>query len=85
MEYAEIQAFPDLHFPVFGQNLGFCLNTGKYGYDSIHIRENTDQRKAVFPHISRSVLLDILNHNLDQREKAFSVRENYLCANIRIA
>ena len=29
-------------------------NTGKYGYDSVHIRGNPDQRKPVFRHISSS-------------------------------
>ena len=33
------------YFPDFGQNWRFCLNKGKYGYDSAHIRENMDQRK----------------------------------------
>ena len=56
---AEIRAFSDSSFPLYGQNririfpvfgqiLLFCPNTGKYGYDSIHIRENTNQRKSVF-------------------------------------
>ena len=29
------------YFPVFRQNLWFCPNTGKYGYDSVHIRQNS--------------------------------------------
>ena len=53
------------HLPVFGQNLRFCPNTGKYEYDLVHIRENTDRRKSVFRHISRSVLLSIFSHKLD--------------------
>ena len=43
------------YFPVFGQNQRwFCPNKGKYGYDSAHIRENMDQRKPIFRHISHS-------------------------------
>ena len=30
-------------------------NTGKYGYDLVHIQQNTDQRNPVFRQISRSV------------------------------
>ena len=29
-----------------GEILRFCPNTGKYGYDSVHIQEYTNQRKA---------------------------------------
>ena len=54
---AEIRAFCNLYFPVFGQNRKFCPNTGKYRYDSVHIRENTDSRNPVFGHISRSGVL----------------------------
>ena len=32
----------------------YVENTRKYEYDSLHIRENTDQRNPVFRHISRS-------------------------------
>ena len=32
------------YFYVFGQILQFCLSTKKYGYDSVHIQENTDVR-----------------------------------------
>ena len=32
----------DHNFPVYGKNLRY---TGKYRYDSVHIRENTDQSK----------------------------------------
>ena len=39
--------------------------TWKYGYDPVRIWENTVQRKPVFQHISRSVLLHIFSHNLD--------------------
>ena len=45
MKYAKIRAFSDTHFPVYGQNLRF---TEKYAYDSVHIRENTYQRKSGF-------------------------------------
>ena len=38
------------YFPVFGKNQRICLNTGKYGYDSVHTRENTDHGKPVFRH-----------------------------------
>ena len=38
------------YFFVFGQNQRTCLNTGKYGYDSVHIWEITDQRKPVLWH-----------------------------------
>ena len=33
------------YFSVFGQNRRICPNTRKYGYDSVHIRENTGHRK----------------------------------------
>ena len=39
------------YFPVYEQNLQY---TEKYGYNSVHIRENTDQRKVIFWHISPS-------------------------------
>ena len=39
------------YFPVYGQNLRY---TGKFGYDCIYMRENTDQKNAVFRHISPS-------------------------------
>ena len=42
------------YFLVFGQNWRFCPNMGKYGYDSVHMRENTDQRKSVFWYMSSS-------------------------------
>ena len=64
-KYAEIRAFSDPHFPAYGQNCTRIFPyldrisdpleiTEKYGYDSAHIRENTDQRKPVFRHISHS-------------------------------
>ena len=64
MKSNEIRAFYDPHFPVFGQNWRFRLNTGKYGYDSVNILENMDWRKpflkVLFGYISRSeVLCDI--------------------------
>ena len=46
-----------MYFPVFGQNLRLCPNTGKYGYDSVHTRWNTDQRNRVSGYISRSGIL----------------------------
>ena len=61
MKYAKIQAFSDTvdiltephpYFPVYGQNLGY---TGKYGYDSVKIRENTNQKNRLFWHVSPSV------------------------------
>ena len=74
------------YFPVFGQNLRFCLDTGKCGYDFVHIWENTDQRKPVFQHISCSVLLNIFSHNLALRKnisfasaRKFFVREHMNC------
>ena len=45
MKYTKIRAFTDTYFLVSGQNLR-C--TGKCGYDSVHIRENADQRKPYF-------------------------------------
>ena len=39
------------YFSVYRQNL---KHTGKCGYDSVYIREDTDQRKPVFRHISPS-------------------------------
>ena len=38
------------YFSVFGQIQRICLNTGKYGYDSVDIRENTDHGKPIFRH-----------------------------------
>ena len=35
-------------FPVYGQNVRVCPYTGKKGYNSVHIRENTDKRKPAF-------------------------------------
>ena len=35
-------------FPVYGQNVRVCPYTGKKGYNSVHIRENTDERKPAF-------------------------------------
>ena len=64
LKYAEIRAFSDPYFPLVWQNLCFCPNAGKYGYDSVHIPGNMDQRKHVFRHISRNVLLNIFSHNL---------------------
>ena len=46
-------------------NKRFCPNTGKYRYNFVHVRENANQRKPVFRHISQSVLLNIFSHNLD--------------------
>ena len=40
------------YFSVYRQNLQY---TGKYGYNSVYIREDTDQRKPVFRHVSHSV------------------------------
>ena len=66
------------YFPVFGQNQRFCLNTGKYGYKSAHIWENTNQRKPVFWHISCSLLLDIFSRHLN-------IGENISFASAKIA
>ena len=33
----------------------FCPNTGKCGYNSVHMRGNADQRKPVFRRISASL------------------------------
>ena len=46
---------------------------GKYGHNSVHMGENTDQRKPVFRHISHSFLLKIYSHNLDLRENKIFV------------
>ena len=45
----------------------------KCGYDSVHLGENTDQRKPVFQHISHSFLLKISSHSLDLRENKIFV------------
>ena len=63
VKYVEARAFCDPYLPVCGQNririfqYLDCPNTGKCGYDSVHMRENRDQRKPGFRHISRSILL----------------------------
>ena len=53
----------------------------------MHIRENTDQRKPVFRHISGSVLLNIFSHNLDLRENigfvSARIYELFNCAKIK--
>ena len=61
-----MRAFSDPYFPVYGQNR--IVNTGKYGYDFVHILEITDQRKPLFRHISCNVLRNIFSHTLDLRE-----------------
>ena len=45
------------YFPLFGQIYRFCPNKGKYGYDSDHIRGNTDKRKPVLRYILRTAFL----------------------------
>ena len=40
------------YFSLYRQNLQY---TGKYGYNSVYMREDTDQRKPVFRHISPCV------------------------------
>ena len=62
------------------RNLQFCPNTGKYGYNSVRILGNTDQRKPTCQHISRSVLLNISSHNLDLLENIsfFSFRKLFV-------
>ena len=51
MKFAEIRASSDPLFPVYGQN---SIRIFPYlRYDSAHIREDTDQRKRAFRHISR--------------------------------
>ena len=49
----EIRAFSDPHFseygqnfPVFGEILQFCINTGKYGYDISKCRHRNDYMLA---------------------------------------
>ena len=54
---AEIPAFSDLYFPIYGPNHIRIFPEKKYGYDSVHILENTDQRKPVFRHNLRTVFL----------------------------
>ena len=55
VKYAKIRAFSNPYFPVNEQNYirifpyldrieESVQNTRKYGYDSVHIQENTDQR-----------------------------------------
>ena len=61
----EIWAFSNPDFAVFGQNRIFCLNTGKYRYDSVHIRGNTDQRKPVFGHVSSIRILCDISERLE--------------------
>ena len=54
------------------------------------MRDNTDQRKSVFRYISRSVLQNIIRHNLDLRkninfvtaQKLF-VHEYMICLTVR--
>ena len=78
VKYAGMRAFYDPYFPVYGQNR--IVNTGKYGYDSVHILEITDQRKPLFRHISCSILRNIFSHTLDLRENisVFSWRKLFL-------
>ena len=78
VKYAETRAFSDTYFPVYGQNRIRtlpCLNR----ISDIRIRESH------YFGIFQSVLLNIVSHNLDLREKVLLVRENYSCANIWIA
>ena len=48
-------------------------NIRKYGYDSVHIGENANERKPVFRHISQSFLLNISSHNFDLYENKILV------------
>ena len=68
VKYVKIRALSDPYFPKCEQ---YRIRTGKYGYDSVYIRENTEQRKPVFRDILRSVLLNIFSHNLDHAKKMF--------------
>ena len=72
VKYAEIRALSDPYFPVCGQNrfsiFPYLDGIRKYGYDSVHIQENMDQKKSLFGYISRRVLLNIFSHNSDLRE-----------------
>ena len=45
------------YFPVFRQILWFCPNTEKYEYDTVHIPENTAQKKPIFWHTLRTTFL----------------------------
>lgn len=81
VKYAKIRASFGPYFPVYDSG---NMDTGKRGnmdtilfiYGKIRIRES--QYFGIF----QSVLLNIVSHNLDLREKVLLVRENYSCANI---
>ena len=49
IKYLEMKVFSDPYFPVYGQN------RIRIGYDSVHKRKNTDQRKSSFRDISCTV------------------------------
>ena len=57
-----VRAFSDPYFPISAQNririspypYLYIPNRRKYGYDYVHIRQNTDHGKPVFRHISHS-------------------------------
>ena len=73
VKYAETRAFSDTYFPVYGQNLirtSPCLNR----ISDIRIRESP------YFGIFHSVLLNILSHNLDLREKVLREYMNCLTA-----
>ena len=44
-------------FPRIWADLRFRPHTGKYGYDFVYKRENTDQRKPVYCRILRAAFL----------------------------
>ena len=83
VKYVEIRAFSDLYFPVCGQNRIFISLYLHRISDSVQIRENTDQRKPLFCHISCSILLNIFSHNLDLRKnKSFVSAQKLFVVNI---
>ena len=63
--FSRIGTESDRYFPIFGQDRIFCSNTGKYVYDSVYVRESTDQRKPVFCQVSHSETCsgDSMNRN----------------------
>ena len=49
------ESYPN--FSVYGQNVRVCPYMGKKGYNSVHIRENTDERACVLAQCYAEVFL----------------------------
>ena len=49
----EIRTFFNSYFSASVQKRRFCQNTGKYGCNSPHIRENTDYRKQILTYFTQ--------------------------------